>query len=222
MRALNEIIVHCSATPEGRNFTVRQIRSWHRERGWSDIGYHYVIYLDGSVHVGRPLSKAGAHVRGRNTGTIGVCYVGGVASNGRTPKDTRTAAQKAALTFLMSELVQKYPSIRKISGHRDYANKACPSFDATREYANLIAFARKGGTAGEKQADEDLIGDVYRVSARVANFRAGPGEHVKGSLPRGTPVTATGDIAGNWMEVKSPAGYVGWMHESVLTEMDLA
>jgi N-acetylmuramoyl-L-alanine amidase len=140
MRSLREIIVHCSATPEGREVSVATIRDWHKQRGWRDIGYHFVVYLDGTAHKGRPVEQIGAHVAGRNTGTIGICYVGGVDKNMR-PKDTRTPAQKVALEGLLKELVAKY-GITKISGHRDYSPKACPSFDATAEYAPLV-----GGSA---------------------------------------------------------------------------
>ena len=141
MRKLNEIIVHCSATPEGKNFTVDQIRRWHKARGWSDIGYHYVIYLDGSVHEGRSVRLKGAHVAGRNSGTIGICYIGGVKHDGKTPKDTRTQAQKQALITLMKKLLKEYPSINKISGHNQYASKACPCFDANAEYSILTGKA---------------------------------------------------------------------------------
>lgn len=144
MRKLNEIIMHCSATREGQHHTVDQFRSWHvKGRGWNDIGYHFVIYLDGSRHVGRPLSKIGAHVAGRNTGTIGICYVGGVAKDGKTPKDTRTPAQKRAIEALIKELMSEYPSITKVSGHNQYAAKACPSFNAQEEYRHLTGSARE-------------------------------------------------------------------------------
>lgn len=136
MRKINEIIVHCAATPEGKDFTVQQIDSWHRQRGFRCIGYHYVIYRDGSVHRGRPESQVGAHCTGHNANSIGVCYIGGCAADGKTPKDTRTDAQKAALLKLLRELKAKYP-VAAINGHRDFANKACPSFDATKEYADL-------------------------------------------------------------------------------------
>lgn len=142
-RAISELIVHCTATPEGRPVTVAQIRQWHKARGWSDIGYHYVIGLDGSINSGRSLAQVGAHVAGRNTGTIGIAYVGGVAADSLTPKDTRTVSQKAALIWLMLELSRKIPTITLISGHRDYAAKACPSFDARREYRDLISNARR-------------------------------------------------------------------------------
>ncbi len=138
MRSLTEIIVHCTATPEGREVSQKDLYRWHVvNRGWSDIGYHYLIQLDGNVVICRPIEKDGAHVKGRNKGTVGVSYAGGVDPNGK-PKDTRTGAQKAALTQLLSKLLDDYPSITKISGHRDYAAKACPSFDATLEYAPLL------------------------------------------------------------------------------------
>lgn len=137
MRTINEIIVHCSATPEGRNVTVKDIDTWHKQRGFRCIGYHYVIYLDGSIHAGRPESQAGAHCLGHNSHSIGVCYIGGVAKDGKTPKDTRTEAQKESLIKLIKDLKKKYPKAT-IHGHREYANKACPSFDVQKsELINL-------------------------------------------------------------------------------------
>ena len=138
MRELTEIIVHCTATPEGREVTKDDLHRWHvKDRGWSDIGYHFLIQLDGTVVPCRPMERDGAHVKNRNKGTVGVSYAGGVDSAGKA-KDTRTAAQKAALTKLLIELLEEYPSIKHISGHRDYAAKACPSFDATGEYKALL------------------------------------------------------------------------------------
>ena len=135
-RRINEIIVHCTATPEGRDYTVADIRQMHKAQGWVDIGYHYLIYRDGSIHEGRNVDMVGAHCQGHNAQSIGVCYVGGVARDGKTPKDTRTPAQKDALIHLLMQLVCLYPDAT-IRGHRDFAAKACPSFDATREYKNL-------------------------------------------------------------------------------------
>lgn len=137
MRTINEIIVHCSATTEGQNLTAADIRRWHTVgNGWSDIGYHFVVRLDGTVEPGRPLAQTGAHCRGHNARSVGICYVGGLAADGRTPKDTRTPAQRAALLTLLKELKQQFPGAA-IHGHRDFAAKACPSFDATAEYAGL-------------------------------------------------------------------------------------
>ena len=95
-----------------------------------------MIYRDGTIHVGRNESEVGAHCLGHNQNSIGICYIGGLSSDGKTPKDTRTDAQKKALTTLLQALKKKYPSA-SIHGHRDFAKKACPSFDATKEYMNL-------------------------------------------------------------------------------------
>ena len=135
MRTINEIICHCSATPEGRHVTVQRIRQWHLQRNFADIGYHYVVYLDGTVQKGRPLEKAGAHCKGHNAHSIGICYVGGLDRQGK-PKDTRTAAQKAALLSLIRELKQRFPRAT-VHGHREFANKACPCFDAKKEYKSI-------------------------------------------------------------------------------------
>ena len=135
-RNIKEIIVHCSATPEGKDFTVADIKRWHLARGFSDIGYHYVIYRDGSIHTGRDESIIGAHCTGHNTNSIGVCYIGGCVSNGKTPKDTRTEAQKISLLKLLSKLKKKYPKA-KVYPHYKFAAKACPSFNAEEEYKNI-------------------------------------------------------------------------------------
>ena len=136
MRQINEIIIHCAATREGRDFTVEDITRWHKARGFATIGYHYVIYRDGSIHEGRPLEQIGAHCVGHNKHSIGICYIGGCASDGKTPKDTRTPEQKEALLALLRRLKARFPNAT-IHGHRDFAAKACPSFDAFREYRQL-------------------------------------------------------------------------------------
>lgn len=128
MREINEIIVHCSATPEGRDYTVADIDRWHKQKGWNGIGYHYVIYRDGSVHIGRPVAQIGAHCVGHNAQSIGVCYIGGCASDGKTSKDTRTPQQRETLRRLVADLQKQYPGAT-VHGHREFANKACPCFD---------------------------------------------------------------------------------------------
>lgn len=135
-RFINEIIVHCTATPEGKDYTVDTIKLWHQKRGFSDIGYHYIVHLDGRVERGRHEDIAGAHCVGHNTHSIAVCYVGGLASDNKTPKDTRTEAQKTAIRNLLMQLLKLYDKAT-IHGHRDFAAKACPSFDATAEYKDL-------------------------------------------------------------------------------------
>lgn len=135
-RNINEIIVHCTATPDGRPVTIREITQWHKQRGFSTIGYHYVIMLDGTLCYGRNVDIVGAHCTNHNSNSIGVCYVGGLDKVTKQPKDTRTPAQKYALTTLLKKLKALYPKA-KIYGHRDFSSKACPCFDAKREYSTI-------------------------------------------------------------------------------------
>lgn len=136
-RNIKEIIIHCSDTPEGKDFTVADIRSWHIQRGFSDIGYHYVIYRDGSIHLGRDVNISGAHCTNHNSISIGICYIGGRESGGfKRTKDTRTDAQKKAIFKLLRELKALYPNAT-IHGHNEFANKDCPCFDVKGEYAKL-------------------------------------------------------------------------------------
>lgn len=135
-RNIKELIVHCADTPEGKDFTVDQIRSWHLQRNFSDIGYHYVIYRDGSIHLGRNVDISGAHCTNHNTISIGICYIGGRAPVGTDPKDTRTPEQKKALLNLLKDLKKLYPQA-SIHGHNEFAAKACPCFDVKKEYSNL-------------------------------------------------------------------------------------
>ena len=136
MKNVDKVIVHCTATPEGRHTTVEDVRRWHLDRGWSDIGYHFLVYLDGTVHEGRPLEIQGAHCRGQNKNSIGIAYVGGIDKVNFKPKDTRTDEQKEALVDMLEFFKIAHPEA-VIYGHRDFANKACPSFDAKKEYSNI-------------------------------------------------------------------------------------
>lgn len=138
MRKLTRIILHCTATPEGRHVDVATIRDWHRKRGWSDVGYHFVIYLDGSVHNGRPVEKAGAHVSGHNADTIGVVYVGGTDAAGKA-KDTMNDAQETAFVNLVASLRDKYGALT-LHGHNEYAAKACPSFNVKQKFQWLVGY----------------------------------------------------------------------------------
>lgn len=135
MRQINEIIIHCSATKEGKDYTVADIDAWHRAKGYDKIGYHYVIYRDGTVHNGRPVAEAGAHCKGHNKNSIGICYIGGLDAAGRA-KDTRTAEQKAAMATLVKELLKTYPSAT-VHGHNEYAAKDCPCFNV-RQWLKTI------------------------------------------------------------------------------------
>jgi len=134
-RYINLIVVHSTATQEGKDYTVADIRRIHKANGWSDIGYHYVVYRDGSVHEGRDVNLVGAHARNHNANSIGVVYIGGVDKNGKA-KDTRTDAQKASLRRLLTDLRKIYPHA-SIVGHRNVNATACPSFDAKNEYKDI-------------------------------------------------------------------------------------
>lgn len=138
MRDIKKLIVHCSATPEFKDFDVEDIREWHvKGNGWSDIGYHYIITLDGIVQEGRPVDKKGAHCFGHNSDSIGVCYIGGMDKDMKEWKDTRTQNQIDSLYNLLQELKMEYPDA-KVFGHRDFTDKkSCPSFNAYKEYLSI-------------------------------------------------------------------------------------
>ena len=137
MRDINKIILHCSATRDGQDISTETIRGWHvNERGWSDIGYHFVVLLDGTVDKARPVERQGAHVRGKNKGSIGVCYIGGCDAD-MNPKDTRNEAQKKSLEELISYLMEAYDDAT-LHGQNEFSSKACPSFNVKEEYKELI------------------------------------------------------------------------------------
>ena len=140
MRRITAIVIHCSATPAGREHTAADIDRWHRGMGWTSIGYHYVIRLDGTVEPGRRLAEAGAHVSGHNATTIGVCYVGGLNADTWQPEDTRTEAQRCAMAALVRALLEEFPGA-DVLGHRDFPNvrKACPCFDVRAWWRGLAA-----------------------------------------------------------------------------------
>lgn len=131
MRRIDEIIIHCSATEEGKDYTVEDIDRWHKAKGWKGIGYHYVIYRDGTIHPGRKEEEVGAHCASRNAHSIGICYIGGV-DKFKKAKDTRTPQQKEAMVSLVWSLVGKYAKMGwkvTVHPHYEYANKGCPCFN---------------------------------------------------------------------------------------------
>lgn len=149
-RVITDIVVHCTASAYGSDLSAADIRRTHiKDKGFADIGYHYVVRLDGKIEPGRDVDKIGAHVRDYNSHSIGVVYVGGLDKDGKA-KDTRTELQKDALLNLLLDLRKLYPKA-KISGHRDFSPdkngdgiispcewiKSCPCFDAKREYARV-------------------------------------------------------------------------------------
>ena len=137
MRVINKIIVHCAATRPSMDVGAKEIRDWHvKGNGWADIGYHGVIRRDGTLESGRPMDQAGAHTTNHNKDSIGICLVGGVAEDGKTPENNFTPEQWATLKRVLFDLLQKYPNAT-IHGHNEFANQACPSFDVRKWWASL-------------------------------------------------------------------------------------
>ncbi len=134
MREITRIIMHCSATEAGRDFDAEDIRTWHKARGWSDIGYHYVIKLDGTIEAGRPVDRVGAHTKGHNEDSVGVCYIGGLKDG--KPFDTMSEIQEIAFIELVFSLRNVFGWM-PIHGHNEFAAKACPSFNVQVKYKFL-------------------------------------------------------------------------------------
>ena len=148
-RTITDIVIHCTATRAWQDYSADDLRRMHKAQGWADIGYHYVVRLDGTIEPGRDVDKIGAHVSGHNANSIGVVYVGGLDNQGKA-NDTRTENQENALLNLLLDLRRLYPSAR-ISGHRDFSPdlngngtiepwewiKECPCFDAKAEYRRI-------------------------------------------------------------------------------------
>lgn len=134
--SVDYIVVHCAATRPSMDIGADEIRRWHRQQGWLDIGYHFVIRRDGTLETGRPETQRGAHARGFNHKSLGICLVGGVAEDGKTPEANFTEEQLEVLATLTIELQylhenQETGALPEVLGHRDLPNvsKACPSFD---------------------------------------------------------------------------------------------
>ena len=136
MRNINRVILHCSATAEGDDIDADTIRAWHLSRGWSDIGYHYVIRLDGTIESGRPINKIGAHARGQNKDSVGICYVGGLDASGH-PKNTMTPEQRTSVNRICRALCHVLNKPLALHGHREYSAKACPSFEVSEGFSSL-------------------------------------------------------------------------------------
>jgi len=171
MRTLNEIIIHTAATPpdwrsgQTTNERVAEVRRWHVEdNGWSDIGYHYLIDRDGTVAEGRPIERPGAHVRGHNQDTVGICLFGGYQGSASDEFDDHyTPEQDKALRELIEHLKAEYPSIKKVSGHNEYAAKGCPCFNVQRWLKH------------KKQKTSPMQSKTVQASALTAASGAGAG-----------------------------------------------
>lgn len=144
MRSITKCIIHCSATRPTQDIDAETVRGWHLKRGWRDIGYHFFIKRDGTIEVGRNIKEVGAHTQGHNANSIGVCYAGGVAADGTTPEDNRTDAQKKSLLVLTKAISEVFKGVT-FHGHREFAAKACPSFDVKKE-----KYGKSGSDSPEK------------------------------------------------------------------------
>ena len=138
MRYIDKLIVHCTATPQFKDFDVEDVRDWHvKGNGWSDIGYHFLIKLDGTVQEGRPIERIGSHVRGQNKSSVGIAYVGGMDKDMNEWIDTRTPEQKDAIFNLLMDLKFQFPDA-VVYGHNDFTDKkVCPCFNAKEEYKEI-------------------------------------------------------------------------------------
>ena len=184
MREIKEIHIHCSATREGQAITADEIRKWHKARGWSDIGYHYIIGFQG-IEFGRPLYRIPASARGHNKYAAAVWYIGGVDANGK-PKDTRTPRQKELLVKIIKQLKAKYPKAI-IIGHRDLSPdrdgdlkveksewlKSCPCFPAEK-WAFELGLQPKGYKPRSEEAqnylkDEKAKRNKVRASSKKSS-----------------------------------------------------
>ena len=153
MRQINLIVIHCSATRAGSELTPQQLDAMHRRRGFNGTGYHYYIRRSGEICTGRPINVVGAHAKGYNAKSVGICYEGGLDQNGKA-MDTRTLDQRVALRRVIDGLLRRFPGSR-LCGHRDLSpdlngngviepyewTKMCPCFDVTSEYANQLSAA---------------------------------------------------------------------------------
>lgn len=174
--ATTAILWHCTATPEGREVTYNDLWAWHvTNNGWSHIGYHYLIQLDGTIVECRPEHMQGAHCvnDGMNRISVAIAYAGGITNDGKqTAKDTRTKAQTVALYALTKQLLEKYGlDWQAVHGHNEYAAKACPSFDVFKDIEERLN--DEGGDLEEGDPDLGAIGLVLKeLEDRVAALEA--------------------------------------------------
>ena len=143
MRKIDSVILHCTATRAAQDIDAATVRAWHTEpppagRGWADIGYHYLVRLDGTIERGRDLATVGAHTRGHNATSVGVAYVGGLDEDGNAC-NTMTEKQRRAIIQLVRALRVVCGPL-ELYGHNDFSRKACPSFNVKSEFAGLVAW----------------------------------------------------------------------------------
>ncbi len=222
MRFIDTIILHCSASPEGKDVTVDEIRKMHLDNGWNDIGYHFVIYRDGSIHTGRPLSQIGAHAANHNTGSIGICYIGGMNKEYTKAKDTRTPQQQQALLALVKQLVATY-DIVKILGHNQLSSKSCPCFDvpswvSANHLLDLKAIPLPSSTKPDEETSwleqlKESLQNIFRSRNKNEDSRpSAPHADVPRSIPM--PDAPLHPLEENIEEFDAPEE-PGWWKESL-------
>ena len=174
-KIVDTIFVHCSATrpawmaDKPLSEKVAEIRRWHvEERKWKDVGYHWIIDRDGMVARGRPENVVGSHVSGHNSGSIGICLIGGHGSNENDPFEKNfTPEQDAVLRDLIEDIKDRTP-IKKVRGHNEVAAKACPGFNVARWSAKRGERKIVESTtlqASAAQVASGAVGGVTAVSA---------------------------------------------------------
>lgn len=180
MRNITEVIIHCTATDtnwragDRTSSKVAEVKKWHTDKGWSDIGYHYLIDQDGTLAKGRPVTKTGAHVRGHNAGTIGVSLFGGRTSAETDDfLDNFTPQQEAALKAFIADMRATYGANIKISGHNQYAAKACPGFNVPKWVATMGDAPAVPAEAIPSGIDIDSLGAAFVVLETIAAFVPG-------------------------------------------------
>lgn len=190
MRRINWLVIHTAATRPSMDIGAKEIRAWHKAKGWSDIGYHYVIRRDGTVEKGRPDARVGAHVAGHNRDSIGICLVGGVNERTLKPENNYTPAQWSSLEGLLHKLSQKYGDAY-VTGHRDFPGvaKACPCFDA-EPWARSKGFRTRGNG---KQVRRELKRSRTIAGASMAAI-GGSGELVTDTANQISPLTEYSNV----------------------------
>ena len=229
MRAINRIIVHCTATREGADYSAADIDRWHHARGWSGIGYHAVVRLDGTIEPGRDLSHVGAHVTGHNANSLGLVYVGGCAADGKTPKDTRTPEQYAAILAQVAAWMERFDlPVSAVLGHYELDHlKACPSFDMQQFRRELFAHMNPAPAHPTPALDLPVLrppypatraaellrvvldaADLTDTAARVRMLQSGAGLPADGIVgPKTWPILI--DFIGNYSAAQSTAAQPG-------------
>jgi len=185
MRSITDIIVHCSDTPpnwrknQRTSTKVAEIKRWHvKERGWSDIGYHFIIDRDGTVAIGRPITRIGAHTKGRNKGSIGICLIGGKGSNSDDNfADHFTPEQENSLFELIDGLNEQHGGLLNFSGHNEHANRACPGFNVPAWFSD--SQERKAAPVDEPSQTEIDDALSVLVAATRSKRRDGFGRRVR-------------------------------------------